>query len=259
MAQNLRTIAIIQARMGSTRLPGKTLADIAGKPMLVRIIERTAAAKLIDDIVVATTTADEDDILVRFVEKNSTCKTYRGSASNVLDRYYQCARQYAADVVVRITADDPLKDAAIIDRAIELQQALPAIDYCSNTISPTYPEGLDVEVFSYQALAISHKEAALQSEMEHVTPFIYKHPERFGIREFKFERNLSDWRWTVDRPEDLRFANAVYTHFHDQPLVSYIDVIDWLDKNPLVREINADIVRREGYLKSLKSDESEQR
>lgn len=258
MVEKLRTVAIIQARMGSTRLPGKTLANVAGKPMLVRIIERAAAAKLIDEIVVATTNASEDDILAKFVEENSLCKTYRGSASNVLDRYYECARRYSAEVVVRITADDPFKDASIIDYAIELQRATPGIDYCSNTIAPTYPEGLDVEVFSYRALAISHKEATLPSEREHVTPYMYKHPERFGICDFRFAKNLSDWRWTVDRPEDLKFANAVYTHFYDQPLVSYLDLIDWLDKNPHIREINADVVRREGYQKSLMSDHSEQ-
>jgi spore coat polysaccharide biosynthesis protein SpsF len=243
--------------MGSTRLPGKVLADIAGKPMLLRIVERVAAAKLIDDIVIATTTADDDTTLVHFVEEHTACKVFRGSSANVLDRYYQCARQHEADVIVRVTADDPFKDPAIIDRAIELRAAVPTVDYCSNTIRPTFPEGLDVEVFSYSALAISHGEAALSSEMEHVTPYIYKHPERFSIREFQFERDLSDWRWTVDRNEDLAFANAVYSHFEDQPLVSYVDIIQWLDLNPGIRELNSNVVRREGYLKSLRSDQPE--
>lgn len=255
----MRTIAIMQARMGSARLPGKVLADVAGTPMLLRIIERTASAKLIDDIVIATTTSGADDVLARFVEKNTTYQVYRGSESNVLDRYYQCARKHMADVVVRITADDPLKDPGIIDHAIQMQAAAPGIDYCSNTINPSYPEGLDVEVFSYSALEKSHREARLSSEMEHVTPYIYRHPERFTICDFKYERNLSDWRWTVDRAEDLRFANAVYSHFNDQPLVSYIDVIKWLEENPRISEINAHVIRREGYLNSLSSDELERR
>jgi spore coat polysaccharide biosynthesis protein SpsF len=255
----VRTVAILQARMGSTRLPGKVLSDIAGKPMLLRILERTAAAKLVDDIVVATTTEAEDNVLTRFVEENTSYKVFRGSATNVLDRYYQCAGQHAADVVVRITADDPLKDPGIIDRAIEIYAAGLDVDYCSNTIRPTYPEGLDVEVFSYAALATSHREALLSSEMEHVTPYMYKHPEKFTICDFECERNLSSWRWTVDRPEDLHFANVVFAHFHDQPLVSYVDVVQWLDKNPRIREINAGSVRGEGYLRSLKLDEQEHR
>jgi spore coat polysaccharide biosynthesis protein SpsF len=240
--------------MGSTRLPGKVLADIAGTPMIVRIVDRLAAAKLLDDIVIATTTGDDDSKLVRFIEDNMACKTFRGSADNVLDRYFQCARLHAAEVIVRITADDPFKDPAIIDRAIELRLTSPASDYCSNTIRPTFPEGLDVEVFTYSALAKSHAAAVLASEMEHVTPYIYKHPERFSIRDFQFERDLGDWRWTIDRTEDLAFANAVYSHFQDQPLVSYIDVIQWLDLNPHIRELNSNVIRREGYLKSLRSD-----
>ena len=255
----MRTIAIMQARMGSARLPGKVLADIAGKPMLLRIIERTASAKLVDDIVIATTTSGADDALVRFVETNTPHKVYRGSEANVLDRYFQCARQHSADVVVRITADDPLKDPGIIDHAIQLQAAAPGIDYCSNTINPSYPEGLDVEVFSYSALEKSHREARLLSEMEHVTPYMYKNPDRFTIRDFQYERNLSDWRWTVDRAEDLQFANAVFSHFYDQPLVSYADVIQSLEENPQIREINAHVIRREGYLNSLASDALERR
>jgi spore coat polysaccharide biosynthesis protein SpsF len=244
--------------MGSTRLPGKVLANVAGKPMLQRIIERVAAAKLVDNIVVATTTAEEDGALVRFVEENTPYKVYRGSIANVLDRYYQCSRRCSADIIVRITADDPLKDPAIIDRAIALQSSAPEVDYCSNTMNPSYPEGLDVEVFTHSALAKAHREATLPSEMEHVTPYIYKHPKTFTLCEFTYERNLSDWRWTVDREEDLRFVNAVFSHFQDQPLVSYIDVIQWLDENPEIRQINAHVVRREGYLKSIKSEQSEQ-
>ena len=245
--------------MGSTRLPGKVLADIAGKPMLLRIVERLTAAERLDDIVIATTTSDHDTALVHFVEQHTACKVYRGSEANVLDRYFQCAQQHEADVVVRVTADDPFKDPAIVDLAIELRTAAPAADYCSNTIRPTFPEGLDVEVFTYSALAKSHAEAALPSEKEHVTPYIYKHPERFTIRDFQFERDLSDWRWTVDRQEDLTFANAVYSHFQDQPLVSYVDVIQWLDLNPHIRELNSNVVRREGYQKSLRSDQPEPR
>jgi spore coat polysaccharide biosynthesis protein SpsF len=248
----LRTVAIIQARMGSSRLRGKVLADIAGKTMLQRVIERVAAARGVDKIVVATTNAREDDILVERLNNQATCEVFRGSVDDVLSRFFECAKLHRAEIVVRVTADDPLKDPQIIDKAISLLKADPTLDYCSNTIEPSYPEGLDIEVIRFSSLERAHVDAQLASDREHVTPYIWKHPDLFNVLNFKSDRDLSDWRWTVDKPEDIEFMRRVFEEFRDYPLVPYQDVIAWLDLNPQIRLINSGISRNEGYLKSLR-------
>jgi spore coat polysaccharide biosynthesis protein SpsF len=247
----MKVVAIIQARMGSTRLPSKVLADIAGKTMLQRVVERTSAAKSVDDVVVATTNSKEDDALVNYLANEGICDVFRGSVDDVLSRYYECAKLHRADIVVRVTADDPLKDPQIIDKAIRLLNKDLALDYCSNTMEPSYPEGLDIEVVHFSALEQAHNEAQLASEREHVTPYIWKHPNLFRTLNFKSDRNLKEWRWTVDKSEDIAFMRCVFKEFKDHPLVPYQDVIAWLDQNPKIREINSGINRNEGYLKSL--------
>lgn len=237
--------------MGSTRLPGKVLADIAGKTMLQRVVERVSSANSVNQVVVATTIAEEDDVLANFLKNEAICDVFRGPIDDVLSRYYQCAKLYGADIVVRVTADDPLKDPEIVDKAIDLMIQNLLLDYCSNTIDPSYPEGLDIEVIRYSALERAHNEAELGSEREHVTPYIWKNPYLFRILNFRSDRDLKEWRWTVDKPEDLTFFRCVFEKFKDSPLVSYKAVIDWLEKNPKIREINAHINRNEGYLKSL--------
>lgn len=247
----MRIIAIIQARMGSSRLPGKVLADIAGKTMLQRIIERIALAQWVDKVVVATTDACEDDILVEYLRSEKTCDVFRGSVDDVLSRFYECAKLYQAEIVIRVTADDPLKDPQIIDKAINLLNMDPKLDYCSNTMEPSYPEGLDIEVMRFQALERAHVEAQLASEREHVTPYIWKHTDLFNTLNFKSDRDLKDWRWTVDTPDDLEFMRRIFEEFRNRPLVPYQDVIAWLDINPQIRLINSGVNRNEGYLKSL--------
>lgn len=240
--------------MGATRLPGKVLADIAGRRLIERVIDRVSATPGIATIVVATTTEPEDDVLVEFLRHEPRCHVFRGSLEDVLDRYYQCSLEHGAAVVVRVTADDPLKDPQIILHAMQTLQADPGLDYCSNTLEASYPEGLDIEVFRFSALERAWREARLASEREHVTPFIWKHPQLFRLTNFRFERDLSAWRWTVDKPNDLQFMREVFGHFAAQPLVRYQDVIAWLEANPQVRAINAGTPRNEGYFKSLKSE-----
>ena len=249
----MRTVAIIQARLGSSRLPRKVLMDIAGVPMLSRIIKRSAAAKSVDEVVVATTTAPEDDALVAFAEK-AEVGVFRGSVHDVLSRYYECAVKHKADRIVRVTADDPLKDPEVIDRAIGHLDDAPDLDYCSNTIEPSYPEGLDIEAFRFSALERTYREAKLLSEREHVTPYIWKHRDLFNTLNFKFDRDLSDWRWTVDKPADIEFMQRVFGHFRDQPLVSFRSVISWLEDHPEIRSINAGTVRNEGYKTSIATE-----
>jgi spore coat polysaccharide biosynthesis protein SpsF len=251
MGNVLTIIAIIQARMGSSRLPGKVLTDIEGKTMLERVIERVGVSQLVDKIVVATTNLPEDDILEQTLRNKEICDVYRGSVDDVLARFYECGNLYAAEVVVRVTADDPLKDSQIIDKALNLLLSDTKLDYCSNTLELSFPEGLDVEVMRFNALERAHFEAKLASEREHVTPYIWKHPDVFDLLNFKFDRDLSDWRWTVDKPEDLEFMANIFREFRNSPFVSYQEVINWLETNPKIREINTNIIRNEGYLKSI--------
>ncbi len=250
----MRILAIIQARMASTRLPGKVLVDIAGQPLLARVVQRVLTVPEIDEIVIATTDTDNDDELAFWIKKNTELACYRGSEMDVLDRFYQCSKIFQSDLIVRITADDPLKDPGIITKAIKYFNSIKDLDYCSNTIYPTYPEGLDVEVFRYSALEKAWNESNLLSEREHVTPYIWKNKERFNTYNFEYERDLSDWRWTVDKPDDLAFMNRVFEHFVNNPIVGYEDVIEYLENNPEVIKINSKTVRNEGYLKSLNAE-----
>lgn len=242
--------------MGSTRLPGKVLADIAGKKLIQIIIERVSIAKSVDKVVVATTGEAEDDILVNYLKRELNCFVFRGSATDVLSRFFECAKEHQVDIIVRVTADDPLKDPQIIDEAVNQLKTDPHLDYCSNTIEPTYPEGLDIEVFRFESLKQAHFQAKLMSEREHVTPYICKHPDRFNVSNFKYSKDLSKWRWTVDKPKDLEFVRCVFKKF-ENTLVKYQDVIAWLELHPEVQLINAGTIRNEGYLKSLQLEEKD--
>jgi spore coat polysaccharide biosynthesis protein SpsF (cytidylyltransferase family) len=250
-------LAIIQARMGSSRLPGKTLMKIHGKTILEHIIARASLSKHIDKFAIAITDNHYDDVLEAFIKKNlPKCDVFRGSENNVLERFYLCAVKYKPDYVVRITADDPLKDAEVIDKAIDILLKDPNLDYCSNTIEPTYPEGLDIEVFKFSALEKAYKEAKLDSEKEHVTPYIWKNPGKFKIKNFEYKENLSKWRWTLDKKEDFLFIQKIFDEFYkEDPLFSYKKVIEYLKKDPEVLLINSGTIRNEGYLKSLKKEE----
>jgi len=237
-------IAIVQARMGSTRLPGKVLLDLAGKPMLVRDMEHIQRAKKIDEIVIATTVNPADDKIV------SLCREYgwnffRGSENDVLDRYYQAAREYNAKTIVRITSDCPLIEPTIVDRIIEKFSAQePNIDYISNTFPfRTFPWGLDTEVMSFSALERCWKEETNPAYREHVTPYIYHHPDKFRISEVNNEQDLSSMRWTVDTPEDFEFVTHIYRHFGEN-VFSWIDILDLLQKHPELLEINKEIKQK---------------
>lgn len=250
-------MAIIQARVGSTRLPGKVLSDICGKTMLERVILRTSAAKCLDEIVVATTLDRGDDLIEAYLSETKLCKIFRGSKDDVLKRYFDCATINQADLIVRITADDPLKDPEIIEKAVEIMIENKELDYCSNTIFPSYPEGLDVEVFKYSALERAFYGSSLNSEREHVTPFIWKNKFIFCLKNFHSDLPsfTSKWRWTVDTADDLKFMRAVYANFANSPLVSYRKVYQWIKKSPNIISINGNQERNSGYIKSLAEEE----
>lgn len=254
MEINVKVIAIIQARLGATRLPGKVLKSLEGKPMLQQIIERISMSKYIDKIIVATTVSPNDDALADFVKNQLKLEFTRGSDDDVLDRFYQASVEFPSDYIVRITADDPLKDAEIIDECIKELLKNPDLDYCSNTIKPTYPEGLDIEVFKSSALKKAYLEASKQSEREHVTPYIWKNQGKFNIKNIEFEKDLSAWRWTVDKPQDFEFMQVIFEHFKGNNTFSYKDAIKYIENNLDLLEINSGTIRNEGYIKSIKED-----
>jgi spore coat polysaccharide biosynthesis protein SpsF len=248
-----RVAAIIQARMASTRLPGKVLINIQGKPLLERVIERVKKSKLIDEIIIATTTNEKDRAIIELARAQGL-PCYSGSEDDVLDRFYQTAREFHADVIVRITSDDPLKDPEVIDRVVGyFLDNRDKFDYVSNNQPPTYPEGLDVEVFSFNALEKAWQEARKPSEREHVTPFIWNHSEIFRLKNIENYEDLSSLRWTLDNESDLRFMREVYARFNNSAFLMK-DILSLLRAEPEVARINQGIPRNEGYLNSLKKE-----
>jgi len=237
----MKVVAIIQARMGSTRLPGKILAEIEGHPMLWQVARRVQAAKTVEKIVVATTTERSDDIVEAFCREHGL-NCFRGSEKDVLDRYYRAAREYNAHAVVRITSDCPLIDPEIVDRTVRsFLQERP--DYASNSLACGYPRGLDTEVMSLSVLETAWREATADYQRAHVTPFFYENPERFKILPITAEEEYSALRWTVDRPEDLEFIRAIYSRFRNGDF-RFKEILRLLDREPALAEINRAIRQR---------------
>lgn len=241
-----KIVAVIQARMNASRLPGKVLKDIAGKPMLEWVVSRVKQSQKVNEIVVATTTDPSDDAIEEF------CKTigaacFRGSAFDVLDRYYQAARIHKADVIVRITADCPLLDPVLIDDVIEELQTK-SLDFAANRLPPpwkrTYPLGLDVEVCRMKAFEKAWKEAEKPFEREHVMPYFYDQEGRFKISVINTDKAYPDQRWTVDTPEDLEVMRKAYGHFKDIKKFGWKDVLQFFEKHPEIGQINAGVSQK---------------
>jgi spore coat polysaccharide biosynthesis protein SpsF len=238
----LKVVAIIQARMGSTRLPGKVLKDLEGATMLARVVERVRRARTIDELLIATTDRPADDAVVAECRRLSA-PVSRGDQDDVLDRYYRAAQLVKAEVVVRITSDCPLIDPEITDKTVSaFLEALP--DYASNVQTRTYPRGLDTEVMSFAALARAWQGARKRHEREHVTPFIFEHPDEFKLLSVTGEADYSSQRWTVDTPEDLEFVRAVYARFKNNPEFLWRDVIDLLEREPQLAELNRFVMQK---------------
>ncbi len=265
-----KTIAIIQARMASSRLPDKVLLDIAGRPMLEWVVERTQRANLVDEVLVATTTNQSDDPVAAFCSDHGYAFT-RGSVHNVLDRYYQAARPHTPDSIVRITADCPLIDPTLVDETIQVllstqppnsnDQSL-IFDFAANRLplpwGRTYPIGLDVEVFSWDALQRAWHEAEKVHQREHVTPYFYEDipaehlrfienssspakgtsPRGFRVALLHYKRDLGHLRWTVDTAEDLSFVRQVISHLDHADSFTWLDVLALLQREPELMRIN---------------------
>jgi spore coat polysaccharide biosynthesis protein SpsF len=238
----MKIVAIIQARMGSTRLPGKVLMDLGGETVLAHVVRRLRRATLIDEIVVATTNSTADRAIVH--ECQHLCvRVFRGAKSDVLDRYYQAAQCISAEGIVRITSDCPLIDPEVTDNTIRaFLERRP--DYASNTLQRTYPRGLDTEVMTRDALECAWRGARLSYQRAHVTPYIYENPDRFCVLSVKCDADYSRHRWTLDTPEDLAFLRAVYDRADNDVSVSWRDVLALLEREPELVELNRDVVQK---------------
>lgn len=239
----MKTVAIVQARMGSTRLPGKVMLDLGGRPMIDLLLGRLARAELVDEIVAATTMDRSDDVLADHV-RGLGHAVYRGSASDVLDRYYQAAKAASADVVIRVTGDCPLIDPSVIDEVVRTFTESNA-DYASNVSPPTFPDGLDTEVFSFAALERATREATTSFQREHVTPYL-REPGRFAMANFANSHDLSAQRWTVDEASDLEVVRAVVGHFAPRTDFGFEDVAALFEQSPELFAANQSISRNEG-------------
>lgn len=242
----MNIVAIVQARMGSTRLPGKVMRPLLEKPILLHVLDRINRVKSIHRIVVATTVHQQDDPIDRLAREHGY-DVYRGSEEDVLDRYYHAARAYGADVVVRITADCPLIAPSVIEQVLEYYlRAEGAYDYVSNTLVRTYPRGMDTEVFAFESLHVAWKEARDPASREHVTLYIYRQPDRFRLGSVTYPQDLSSWRLTVDTIEDFELVKRVIESLYPQkPQFDFVDIIDVLERHPEWRKINQHIRQKE--------------
>jgi spore coat polysaccharide biosynthesis protein SpsF len=248
MDKTSRVVAIIQARMGSSRMPGKILMDIAGLPMLTRVVERTRYASTIDEVVVATTIDEEDNAVVKFCQDRGYAYI-RGDNDDVLSRYMKAAQAFNADIIVRITADCPLMDPDVIDRTVKVfLSAYPEAQFGTNRglnqIKRTYPIGMDVEVMTFDALETAFREAKEPYQREHVTPFLYETVGRFEKTSIDANGEYGDQRWAVDTPEDLTFVREIYARLDDLENFHFEDVISLLEREPNLLEINAQIEQK---------------
>lgn len=242
----MKVTAIVQARMGSTRLPGKIMLPLHDKTVLGHVITRLQRSHYINEIVVATSNLPADKIILTEAECHQV-QTFTGSEQNVLERFFEAARIYHPDLIVRITADCPLIDPGIIDAMLKRYiDNRSAIDYMSNTIHRCFPRGLDVEIFTIDTLAKAYQFAEQWDEKEHVTPYIYRHPEQFRLVMFTHTADYSRYRWTLDTQEDFIFIQEVYRHLYvKNPSFTWLEVIQLMQKDPDLVKINEHIHQKE--------------
>jgi spore coat polysaccharide biosynthesis protein SpsF len=237
----MKISAIVQARMGSTRLPGKVLMDLGGQTVLVRVLRRLGRASRIHEIVVATTCGAGDDAIAQECDRlNISC--FRGSEGDVLDRYLRAAEKFRSDLIVRITADCPLIDPEVVDEVVAACITR-GVDLSCNDVPRTFPRGLDVEALTLDTLHRIDQMADQAYQREHVTPLVYERPDIFRTYLVKGKRDLNHLRWTVDTPEDLQLMRAIYAHFENRDLFSWQSVLELVDCHPELAEINAHIAQ----------------
>ncbi|ABR36391.1 cytidylyltransferase domain-containing protein [Clostridium beijerinckii] len=241
----MKVVCIVQARVGSTRLPGKVLKEICGKTVLEHDVNRVKLVPNIDEIIIATTRKKQDDKIIDEVNRLGV-KYFRGSENDVLSRYYFAAKENNADVIVRITSDCPCLDQNILTNMINLfLKKSKVLDYMNNTLQKSYPRGYDIEVFSFKALEIAFNNAKKDYEREHVTPYIYNLNNNFNIECYKNTKDYSKYRVTLDTEEDFLVISAIYNNlFNKKGYFLLEDVVEFLDKNPQIENLNAEIEQK---------------
>ncbi|MFH2002892.1 MAG: glycosyltransferase family protein, partial [Planctomycetota bacterium] len=243
----MKTVCIIQTRMSSTRLPGKVMMNVCGKPIIHHVIDRVLRAKTVDKIVIATTTNPKDDRIVDAIQEyHPKVSVFRGSEEDVLDRYYQCAKAQDADVIVRVTSDCPLLDPDVIDSVTKIVLEDPSVDFATNYLSKrTFPRGLDTEAFPFRVLERLHKTATEAADREHVIYYIHRHPQDFVTKHIEHEQDESANRWTLDVAEDFELIKTVYERLYPaNPTFGWIDVLALIKKEPQIPKLNAYISQK---------------
>ncbi len=238
--------AIIQARTGSSRLPNKVFADLAGKPLLWHVYNRLTFSKLIDKIIIATTVNKEDDLIYEWAKENGILIS-RGSQNDVLDRFYNAAKENNLDIIVRITADDPFKDPYLIDLALDIFLSN-NLNFVYNNNPPTFPEGLDVEIFDFDSLILANDRSNSDFEREHVTQYFFNNLNDFKHLNITSNKNYSNYRWTIDTLDDLKMVKLIYQHLYtENDLFPYQDILNLIEMNPWISLMNINGERSEMY------------
>lgn len=244
-SRRLGVTAIVQGRMGSTRLPGKVMRSLQGRPMIDHVLERLGRVPEVSEVVVATSTRTVDDPLARHLQA-AGIRVFRGSETDVLGRYYCAALEVQAQVIVRVTADCPLISPSVTGRVVQAYlSAVPPCDYVSNSRQRSYPRGLDIEVFSFRALEKAHREATRPEDREHVTPYIWRQPDVFRLGIEIGEVDRSNLRLTVDTPEDFGLVRRIYMALYpSNPAFDLVDIVELLDQHPDWLALNRHIVQK---------------
>jgi len=241
----MRKLIIVQARMTSTRLPGKVMKIVCDKPLLEHLINRLRRVKYADQVVIATTVNDTDNQIVNLCKELGTLY-YRGSEGDVLGRYYEAAVKYGGDIIIRITSDCPVIDPEVVDYLINFfANNIEKYDYVSNTLERSYPKGMDAEITSFDTLKEAHFNAYDPFDREHVTPFIKMRPQQFRLYNILYKADMSRYRWTVDTPADLELITKIYDAlYYKNPLFSLNDILDLMNSNPQLENINAHVKQK---------------
>jgi spore coat polysaccharide biosynthesis protein SpsF len=249
-----KIVCLVQARMNSTRLPGKILTEINGIPMINLQINILKTLSLLDEIVVITTKNSSDDVLVRNLEKNKI-KYFRGSENNVLERYFQSATKFNADIIIRITSDNPLIDISILEKIVNTISKND-FDYVSNNLKRTFPIGYDIEAFSYKTLKKIFETTKDIDEKEHVTLYVHKNFEKFKVKniEADLEETHPEWRVTVDEKEDLELIREIFDTFKEKDIINYKDLIELFEKKPHLLKINQHVSQKFIQTKNFKKN-----
>jgi len=258
IAEGSEIVAIVQARMSSSRLPGKVLKPLAGEPSLIRMLERVERSQRIKKVVVATSADPSDDAIAKLCEDRGILCS-RGSLEDVLDRFYRAACVWHPEYVVRLTGDCPLIDPELVDRCIE-ECIVTQADYATNALDPTYPDGLDVEVIRYHCLQKAWSEASLRSDREHVTPYIYRNGSRFHLHSIRNSEDHSKLRWTVDEEIDYYVVAKIFEGLYEvNPNFSWLDALAYVETHSELKDWNSKISRNEGLKRSMELDHKQPR